>query len=29
LPRTRINFSIPGTQHSDGAWRKITDDNGK
>ena len=26
LPRTRINFSIPGASHTDGPWRKITDD---
>jgi chemotaxis protein MotB len=26
LPRTRISFSIPGAAHTDGAWRKITDD---
>jgi chemotaxis protein MotB len=27
LPRTKINFSVPGfPQQGDGAWRKITDD---
>jgi chemotaxis protein MotB len=26
LPRSKINFSVPGLPQSTGAWRKITDD---
>jgi chemotaxis protein MotB len=26
LPRTKINFSIPGPPHNDGEWKRITDD---
>ncbi len=26
LPRTRIDFSVPGPAHAGGQWRKITDD---
>jgi chemotaxis protein MotB len=29
LPRTRIDFSLPGSTQSGGQWRKITDDNPK
>src|SRR5580698_1210885 len=27
LPRTRINFAVPGFPQASGTWRKITDDN--
>jgi chemotaxis protein MotB len=27
LPRTKIDLSVPPTAHSNGVWRKITDDN--
>jgi chemotaxis protein MotB len=26
LPRTKIDFSLPGSAHASGPWRKITDD---